>query len=136
MKKLYYFLWIPLLLYSSQNYELQLYEKILPLLFHSNTMKVYADNDAKNILKGSTKFKILSKCDKSVVVIIGKKFSQLPQVCKEKPLFATSYRAFKYNKSSFGAFYWRKGRPQLRFKNNILNKFHIKLPTTLRKFAK
>ncbi len=136
MKKLFYFLLVPLFLYGSQDYELQLYEKILPFLFQKDVIKVYADDDAKKILKSSTKFEIASKCDEAVVVLIGKEFSQLPQACKDKPLFATSYKALKNNENSFGAFYWSKGRPQLRFKNSALNKFHLKLPSSLRKFAR
>jgi hypothetical protein len=124
------------LLYGDTDYQLQLYEKILPSIFSMRPLRVYVDKKTKDILKNDKWFEIMPKCDESVNVIIGKKFSDLPEVCLDKPLFATSYRSYKNYHNSFGAFYWRKGRPQLRFKKDVLERYRLVLPESLMKFAK
>ncbi len=128
------------LLYSttnaSDNYELKLYDKLLPLIFIKTPIVVFVDKDTRELLKNSDKFKIVNSCDKNTMVLIGKNFHNLSYQCKNKPIFATSYRGFKNQKNSFGAFYWRKGRPQIRFKNDVLNRYNLNLPNSLKKYAK
>jgi hypothetical protein len=77
----------------------------------------------------------MESCNDSVVVIVGKGFKRDIDICN-KPIFATSYRSFKNLENSFGAFYWRKGRPQIKFKVNIINKYDLRLPNSLERYAK
>ena len=118
---------------ANDNVTLKLYEKVLTSIFHSQTIKVFVDEQSKEILKNSDVFEIVDSCDKSVVVLVGS-FSTLAGSCENKPIFSTSYRAFKYTPNSFGAYYWRKGRPQLKFKRKTLDKFHLSLPVTLERY--
>lgn len=135
MKKLLlFFIFLAFPLYAQQNYELKLYEKVLPALLHRRPLKVFVDKDTNRLLKSSDKFILLDKCDESTLLLIGKEFSSLETQCENKPLFATSYLAYKEHKNSFGAFYWRKGRPQLKFKKALLKKFHIVLPDSLKRY--
>jgi len=136
MKKIF-LIWIFIhqVLLAESSYELKLYEKVLPYIFET-PIKVYVDGSTKNLLQNSDEFEIKSTCSDDVVLVIGKNFSDLPQACKEKPLFATSYRWYKNYKNSLGAFYWRKGRPQLRFKKDIFEKYNIDVPYSLRKYVK
>jgi hypothetical protein len=120
---------------SSSDYELQLFEKVIPAIFKSNKIKIYVTADVKSILKKSSKFIIVDKCDNATVLLIGKKFTNLPIECQNKPLFATNYKYYKRTSQAFGAFYWRKGRPQLRFKTDTLKEFHLDLPQGLQKYA-
>ena len=124
------------ILFANNSYELKLYEKILPSIFLQMPIKIYTDKDTKKLLVNSDKFDILTTCTDAVVVIVGKNFENISQECTNKPIFATSYRWFKKNQNSFGAFYWRKGRPQLKFKLDILNKYNLVLPDTFEKYAK
>ena len=135
MKKLLiFFIFITLHLHAQQNYELKLYEKVLPALFHRHTLKVFVDKDVKSLLESSDKFIVVNRCDESTILLIGKEFPLLDDKCKNKPLFSTTYLGYKEQKNSFGAFYWRKGRPQLRFKKAILKKFNIALPSSFKKY--
>ena len=135
MKKLLiFFIFVQLHLYAESNYELELYEKILPAIFHKHPLKVFVDKDIKALLGSSDKFIIVNKCDDSTILLVGKEFPLLENRCKNKPLFSTSYLGYKEQKNSFGAFYWRKGRPQLKFKNAILKKFNIALPSSLKRY--
>jgi len=118
---------------ANDNITLKLYEKVLTSIFHSQTIKVFVDEQSKEILKNSDVFEIVDSCDKSVVVLVGS-FSTLANSCENKPIFSTSYRAFKHTPNSFGAYYWRKGRPQLKFKREALDKYHLSLPFTLERY--
>jgi len=121
---------------ADNNYEQKLYEKVLTSIFTNIPIRIYADNDTKEILKYSSKFKLVDHCDRDTLILVGKKFDNLDEVCKNKPIFATTYKGFKYMKNSFGAFYWRKGRPQIKFKKNMIDFYGLDLPESLRKYAK
>lgn len=105
-------------------------------IFEDNPIFIYTDEDSFDVLKDSSKFHIVENCDDSVVVLLGKNLDDLPYVCQDKPIFSTSYRYFKTSANSFGAFYWSKGRPQIRFKKLALEKFHLQLPKNFRKYVK
>ena len=120
---------------ASDNYELQLFERVIPAIFKNKKIKVYVTPDVKNILKKSKKFIVVDSCDKDTILLMGKKFTNLPIECKNKPLFATNYRYYKRTPEAFGAFYWRKGRPQLRFKRDGFKAFHLDLPQGLQNYA-
>jgi len=122
-------------LFSHENYELNLYEKVLPAIFKKNHLKVYVDEDAKELMRYSSVFTIVSKCSEASL-LIGAKFNDISTICLHKPLFSTSYKSFKNNHNSFGAFYWRKSRPQIKFKNKVLKRYNLKLPKSLIRFAK
>ena len=123
------------ILYGSDNYELKLYEKVLPIIFNQTYLKVFADSDTKDIIKNSDIFQIINSC-KEADLLIGKHQKDFPTSCKEKPIFATTYRGFKSCDNSFGAFYWRKGRPQIKFKLEVIEKFNLNLSYSLKKYAK
>jgi len=122
------------LLNAQSDYELKLYETIIPSIFKNRPVRVYLDKDIQSILSSSKKFTILKKCDASVDLLIGKKFENLPNICQNKPLFTTKYRTFKENRNSFGAFYWRKGRPQIKFKKSTLLRYDIHLHNSLQRY--
>jgi len=124
------------MLFANEDYELKLYEKILPDIFTQIPIYIYTTQEVKEILQKSTKFKVVNRCNKRVVLLIGEDFTNLSAECKNKPVFATNYRTFRDNSNSFGAFYWTKGRPQIYFKQKNVEKFHLMLPHYLRKYEK
>ena len=135
MKKLILiFIFVANILYSQDNYELKLYDKILPIIFNKNYIRVYVDDYTRDILKTSLIFEIVNNCNEADL-LIGKNKNIFPRWCENKPLFATSYKGFKNSNNSFGAFYWRKGRPQIKFKLNTIEKFNLNLPDSLWKYA-
>ena len=121
-------------IFAGVNYELKLYEKILPIILKEESIVVYADSGSSAILKDSRVFKVTDRClDASL--LIGKRFENIDIECLKKPIFATSYRSFKSYKNSFGAFYWRKGRPQIKFKKEKIDKLKLFLPDSLSKYT-
>ena len=121
-------------LFASDSYESKLYEKILPMVFQQKNINIFPDNEAKDFFKNSSKFNIVYNCD-DADLLVGKSIENFPLDCKNKPIFATSYRLFS-NENSFGAFYWRKGRPQIKFKLSVIEKFNLHLPQSFKKYAK
>ena len=118
----------------ANNYELKLYEHILPSIFKGKIL-IYTDSKSKEILENSKILTIVDKCSEANL-LIGKNFNNLDELCKKTPLFTTSYKSYKNNKDSFGAFYWRKGRPQLKFKKDVIEKLNFILPNNLQKYVK
>ena len=120
---------------NANNYTTKLYKKLLkPLFYDKVPIIVFVDNEIKETIKQCRTFKIQNSCDKSVDILLGSNFSNLPRSCKDKPLFATTYKAYTQNKNAFGAFYWRKGRPQIHFNKNVLKKLDLQLPVHLQRF--
>ena len=123
-------------LFSDTKYELKLYQNILPIIFEKEVLFVFTqDEEQLNIIKDSSVFTVVKNCAESDL-IIGKEFDKLPTECLDKPIFATSYRSFVNSQNSFGAFYWRKGRPQIKFKLENIEKYNLDLPNSLIKYAK
>jgi len=122
-------------LFSHDNYELKLYEKVLPVIFKVQNLNIYVDADTKSIIKHTRFFNIVSDCTQASL-IIGKKFRSLKNECLSKPRFATSYKSFIQQPNVIGAFYWRKSRPQIRFNSKNILKYGLFLPDSLKRFAK
>jgi len=122
------------ILFANDNYELKLYEKIIPSIF-KHKVYVYVDKKSEELLKNSDKFLIVDNCN-NADILIGKYFDNLEDSCKNKPYFSTSYKSYKNNKNSFGAFYWRKGRPQIKFREEIIKKQNLTLPDSFSKYIR
>jgi len=133
MKTLFLFMILAMSLYA-QEYTLKLYEEILGSLSDNVPIVVYADGKNSQILQKSRKFKVVHFCNADVEFLVGSHFGSLSSMCKNKPLFATTHRAYDEYKNAFGAFYWTKGRPQIHFKTTVLEKFHLILPENLKRF--
>jgi len=122
------------ILEAKSSYAIKLYEKILPSMIENRPIKVFLDKETKELLKNSELFQIIEVCTEKVDVLIGKNFHDISEECKNKPIFATNYKTYKKNENSIGAFYWRKGRPQIIFNSKNLTYFQMPLVASLRKF--
>jgi hypothetical protein len=121
---------------EANNYELKLYDSVLSKIFKKDKISVYSQSP--NILEILQKSVLLhhSKTCENADLLIGKNFDNVEVSCLSKPIFATSYKAFKGNKNAFGAFYWRKGRPQIKFDKRNIKRFNLSLPHRLKRFSK
>jgi hypothetical protein len=116
---------------NNQDYESKLYEKVLGSIFNNDIITIYSDEGLKDTIRKSSKFIIVDNCE-DAVVSIGKIFKSK---CEKLPLFTTNYKVFKNEPNVIGAFYWRKGRPQLKLKSDVLNDFNLTIPNSLQKYA-
>jgi len=119
----------------ANNYEVRLYEKIIPSIFQKDKVIVYASKDIKEFFLNKHLFSITTDCNKADI-IVGKKFKDLNTECLKKPFFTTSYRAYRKYKNAIGAFYWKKGRPQLQFELQKIEQFNLFLPNSLKRYTK
>ena len=103
-----------------------LLENILPLIVHKNRVKVFTIYKYYPLFT-SKKFILVKECNKSDIV-----FGNF--ICKNRPTFALDYYFYKREKNVIGVFYYRKGRPQLKFKKEGLIKFFKTVPDSLKDF--
>ena len=109
-------------------------QELLGKVFHLMTrdyqsMRVY-ETDPAISLKDSHLITVVNDC-RDANILYGASFESLPIVCQLLPRFTTEYRIYQEDKQSIGAFYWRKGRPQLRFNKERCDAFTIVLPEAL-----
>lgn len=120
-------------LFASQDYELQLYETIFPAIFEKSNLKIYSDKKGVNTLRKSKIFETIKVCQDADLVVLGSLIN-LENSCQQKPIFVTEFKLIDSYDNVFGAFYWRKGRPQIRFFNKALESLHLKLPQNFQKY--
>jgi hypothetical protein len=116
------------------DYELKLYEKVLPSLFSKKDVIVYTDKNSYKIFIHSNIFKITQDCSRANV-IVAKFQPETLEICDHIPFFATSYRGYHNSKNSIGAFYWRKGRPQLKLHINHIKEYNLSISSSLQGYA-
>jgi len=121
---------------KSNQYELKLYTQLLPSIFVQKPLVVFVDEETKVLLKESKLFHIVNECTQEVTLLIGKHFDRVSPACQDKPQFSTTYRSFKNDLNSFGAFYWRKGRPQIRFQQEVIDRYNLRLPESLKRYIR
>ncbi len=108
--------------------------KIIKLIFNSlydNNITIYTTNKDKIQTLKEAGFLVASTCSKANIVYASKK----PKECEDKPLFTDNYHTFIEEKDAIGAFYWKKGRPNILFLKPRLDKFGLKVPTKLKKYV-
>jgi len=128
MRVIYIFLFSTLLFGNS--YEVKLYETLFTKLFKKSDINIFVDEN-KEDFKNSEILNVVDKCNKADIILL---YSLKKMKCN-KPIFVTSYIDF-INTEAIGAFYWRKGRPQIILNKRMLKKYHLFLDKSLLKYAK
>lgn len=116
---------------------LKIYHKVFSALSSKTTVSVYVnDNEYRKVFSTSKRIR-LAKDPRNADIALITNVTTLNKVLAQKRgrqagaaplLFTTNYRLLKRSNAIIGAFYWRKGRPQLLFIGNRLGKHHIVLP--------
>ena len=107
-------------------------------MFSTNaTIYIYTTNiEYRNIFDKSFVIKPIKDIAKADIAFVTTE-NELKNVLKTNPNIAifTTNRHFLYNcQAVIGAFYWTKGRKQLIFIKNRLDKYHLKLPQEYEKY--
>ncbi|WP_333803929.1 hypothetical protein [Sulfurospirillum sp.] len=114
--------------------EQELIVKVLKLISIKNVSVVIYEHEPSITLQGSTFTNLVQQCSHADIVY-GSNFETLPASCKTLPRFSTDYEIFQKDEHVIGAFYWRKGRPQLRFNEERCERFEIVLPPELVRYV-
>ena len=117
---------VPVLLFGQIKGMQELVDLLFPLIVQKRVIKVYTTPKFASLFNHSP-FKLVS-CKNADIVF------NTESNCT-KPRFVLSYKEFKHNPNAFGAFYYRKGRPQLRFKRSLLLRYFHTLPQELREYS-
>ena len=105
----------------------QLLDKIFPLLTHKAVVKIYTLPKYYQYFY-TDHFVIVKNCKKSDII-----FGNIK--CYNKPVFALNYDFYKKNSDVFGVFYYRKGRPQIKFKKEALIKYFKSVPNEIKGYV-
>jgi hypothetical protein len=106
--------------------EVRLIEKILTDMANKQPVNVCVINyDVNKILNYSTYLRI-TNCENADFMIIGK---DTEEINHNKPAIVFDENLIKKVENAVGALYWKKGRPQLIFIKNRLDKYKIQLPS-------
>lgn len=114
--------------------EQELIVKVFKLFTIKNTPILLYEHNPAISLQGSTFTNLSAQCSDADLVY-GARFETLPHACKSLPRFTTDYELFQNDDHVIGAFYWRKGRPQLRFSKERCDTFNIFLPPELVRYV-
>lgn len=117
-------------LYANSTYELKLYDKVFTSLFKKEKINIYTTKKYANSFRYYYKFNIVSNCKEADLI-----FSNIDSNCTKKPIFVKDYKSFKETKNVIGAFYYRKGRPQLKLNKKNIKKFNLNIDNYLKDYV-
>ncbi|MCK9472407.1 hypothetical protein [Sulfurimonas sp.] len=93
----------------------QILEKIFLNIHIDKGITLWCDN--KHLLeelKKSSYLIVTDKCAAATIIVVENKESiESDENCKNKPIFVLNYELLKNIPESFGAFFWKKGRPNI-----------------------
>lgn len=117
MKTVSILFFLTIALFASDNKDImraQILEKIISNISINETVTVWSDNkELLAELKKSTHIITSNDCAKATVIILENKEKIHDDACKNKPVFVLEYNLLKELPKSFGAFFWKKGRPNI-----------------------
>lgn len=92
----------------------QIIEKIISNISIHEVITVWSDN--KELIaefRKSSNIITTDDCDKANIVVVEDAKNIEDEDCKNKPIFVLNYNLLKELPESFGAFFWKKGRPNI-----------------------
>jgi len=106
-----------LILFASESspvhHKVVILEKVISELSVKQEIKIWSDN--KKILdelKSNNNYKTVKNCKNATIIILEEK-NKLPKTCSNKHIFVLSYQLLSEIPQSFGALFWKKGRPNI-----------------------
>jgi len=109
-----------------------IFNTIVSSVTNKKNAAVYLYKDIEAVSKYPDKLRVVKDCSSADVVLLSS-IRDIPKDCDSKVLFGTRYSHLK-NKNVIGAFFWQKGRPNILFYRERLEKQHIKLDKSFDKY--
>ena len=93
----------------------QILEKIFANININKTIAIWTDNaELLAEFKKSSYLIVTDDCAVATLIVIETKTSiEDDEECRNKPIFVLNYELLKNIPESFGAFFWKKGRPNI-----------------------
>lgn len=112
--------------------ESSLYNMIASALTHKTNPKIYLQTDIEAIQNYPGNLVRVYDCTQADIIVISS-VDEIPQEYSGKILFGTKYSHLK-NSRVVGVFFWQKGRPNILFYKNRLDKYSVKLDSSFNKY--
>lgn len=103
--------------------------KAIVKVINTSSQEIWIDSEDQKItqLVNTKKLNFTNNCQDASVVIL-RKDSVLSDRCKEIPILVLDYNLLNKYDNSVSAFFWKKGRPNIVFLKDRIEKFNINLP--------
>ena len=115
MRYILILLFSALLLYANNTIHphAKILEKIILEISIEDVVKVWSDNnDILNGLRRQGRLETTIKCEEANIIILDEQ-KNLTQQCNSKHIFVLHYDLLLKIDTSFGALFWKKGRPNI-----------------------
>ena len=94
-------------------HKIKILEKVITEISINKNTKVWTDNKAiLDELKHRKKLEVTDNCQDATIIILENK-RNLSKECNTRHIFALSYNLLSELPQSFGALFWKKGRPNI-----------------------
>jgi len=116
---------------KSDHLRIQILETIITNITIEKDKKVWCDD--KEILKelaNHNNLQVVQNCNDATVIILKNK-ENLSKECKSKYIFTLNYQLLSETKESFGALFWKKGRPNIVILEPRIEEQNIKISKDL-----
>jgi len=98
---------------SPEHNKVVLIEKILGELSIKKEIKIWSDNkEILSEIKNHNNYKTVQNCENATIIILENR-DKLIKVCSNKHIFVLNYQLLSDLPQSFGALFWKKGRPNI-----------------------
>jgi len=138
MKSLFLTLFLTLLLTlssfasdSSLDLEVKILEKIISEIFINKEKIIWSDNkELCTAIRKKELIKTTPECKKATIMVL-KDIKNLSKECANSVIFVLDYELLSKVPKSFGAFFWKKGRPNVVILKSRLNSLSIQASNDL-----
>lgn len=119
--------------------EVKILQKLFLDILKKKEVRVFLVGDKreryrKNIERFAKKLKVVDSCKDADITLIAGFVDKFPRDCLEGLLFSTKRENLFKFRNCLGAFYWKKGRPNLVLIRERLEKHRIELPSEYDRF--
>ncbi len=98
---------------SPQHNKVLIIEKILGECSITQEVKIWSDNQEILLeVKEHNNYKVVQSCEDATIIILENK-DNLKKACSNKHIFVLKYELLSDIPQSFGALFWKKGRPNI-----------------------
>ncbi|QFR48579.1 hypothetical protein FJR48_02085 [Sulfurimonas lithotrophica] len=119
---------------KADNIRIKILERIIGKLSLNEQTRVWSDNkNILNTLSQNSSLKTTPNCIYANIIILQNQ-NKLPKECSSKAIFVLDYKLLSQIPQSFGAFFWKKGRPNIVILKPRIQKQSIKISSGLKSY--
>ncbi len=117
-----------------EHHRANILEKVFSQISINENLKIWCDdNSLMSQLKDHNRLQIVDDCLSANLILLNNQ-GNLSQSCENKHIFALKYDILSDIPSSFGAFFWKKGRPNIVIIKPRLESQSIKISKRLEEY--